>query len=50
METERIEVLLEDLKGRLAQLLEDYTALHQKIDARAGMTLLTDTGDADPLA
>lgn len=34
METDRVEVLLEDLKGRLESLLEDYAALHERIDAR----------------
>jgi len=34
METDRVEVLLEDLKGRLESLLEDYAALHQRIDSR----------------
>ncbi|WP_183355722.1 hypothetical protein [Geomonas silvestris] len=34
METDRVEVLLENLKGRLESLLEDYAALHERIDAR----------------
>ncbi|WP_183362714.1 hypothetical protein [Geomonas limicola] len=34
METDRVEVLLENLKGRLETLLEDYAALNERIDSR----------------